>query len=101
MIGDCELADINGVRSMVLRVGRDNNDRENFIYNIRKKRYTGYVQIAIHRAKVLGINRMKKTQCWKNHQNCESKHAMGGCFDGNKPFRIYNACSQSKFKPRS
>jgi hypothetical protein len=34
MIGDCELADVDGVR-----VGRDNNDptEENFIYNIRRK----------------------------------------------------------------
>lgn len=43
MIGDCELADVDGVR-----VGRDNNDQpKEFYLQHAKKRYTGYVQIAI------------------------------------------------------
>lgn len=42
MIGDCELADVDGVR-----VGRDNNDQQKEFYlQHAKKRYTGYVQIA-------------------------------------------------------
>lgn len=42
MIGDCELADIDGVR-----VGRDNDQPKEFYLQYSKKRYTEYVQIAI------------------------------------------------------
>lgn len=40
MIGDCELADVDGVR-----VGRNSNDQHNFIYNIRRKDILGMYKL--------------------------------------------------------